>query len=489
MRTFSPLFAFLLVAGCATTEPATPAPTGDVPSVPTATPRASAPDVPPPMRDDGLDRMPAEEPAGIRSGPMLGYALQTEQALWLQTTGPADVQIRYWPEGREADARTSRPVRADHETGYTAHVTLSLLEEGTTYQYRVLLNGEEHARPYATTFTTQPLWQWRSDPPAFTIAFGSCYYANDTPDDRPGRPYGGPMDVFGALDRADPDVMLWLGDNVYFREPDFGSVAARDGRHAEAREAPELQPFLTRAAHLATWDDHDYGPNNADRSLVHKGTALELFQRYWANPTYGLPGVPGVFTQYSYGDVDIFLLDDRYHRAPNDAPDDSLKTMWGDEQFTWLLDALTFSQAPFKLVANGGQILNPFANAEVLSRYPFEQQRLYAALAERRIDGVVFLSGDRHHGELMRLERDGLYPLYDVTSSPLTAGTGSARGEEDNPLRVPGTLVTERNFGTLAFSGTRGDRTMTVRLHSATGEPLWTQTVHQDELSTPLPSR
>ena len=437
------------------------------------------------MRSDGLEPMAVESPAAIRSGPMLGYALQTEQAVWLQTTGLAAVQLRYWPEGREAEARTSRPVTASYETGYTAHVTLSLLEEGTAYEYRVLLDGEEHARPYATTFATQPLWQWRGDPPAFTIAFGSCYYSNDQPDDRPGTPYGGPRQIFGALEAADPDLMLWLGDNVYFREPDFGSVAARDQRHAEAREAPELQPFLARAAHLATWDDHDYGPNNADRSLVHKGTALALFQRYWANPTYGLPGVPGVFTQYGFGDVDVFLLDDRYHRAPNDAPADSAKTMFGEEQFQWLLDALTFSRAPFKLVANGGQILNPFANAEVLSRYPFEQQRLYAELAARGIDGVVFLSGDRHHGELMRLERPAHYPLYDVTSSPLTAGTGSARGEEDNPLRVPGTLVTQRNFGTLAFDGARGDRTMTVRLHGESGQPLWTHAIHEDELKAP----
>jgi alkaline phosphatase D len=484
MRRLSALLLPLLLGACASTEPAPrPDRTQTPQATPAGTPRVTAPDVPPPMRDDGLEPTSPDAPAEIRSGPMLGYALQTEQAIWLQTTGPASVQIRYWPEGREADARTSRPVQASYETGYTAHVTLSLLEEGTTYQYRVLLGGEEQRRPYATTFATQPLWQWREEPPAFTIAFGSCYYSNDTPDDRPGRPYGGPMEIFGALTAADPDVMLWLGDNVYFREPDFGSVAARDQRHAEAREADELQPFLTRAAHLATWDDHDYGPNNADRSLVHKGTALDLFQRYWANPTYGLPGVPGVFTQYSYGDVDIFLLDDRYHRAPNDAPNDSLKTMWGEEQFQWLVDALTFSRAPFKLVANGGQFLNPYPTHEVLSRYPHEQQRLYDALAERRIDGVVFLSGDRHHGELLRLDRGaGLYPLHDVTSSPLTAGTGSARGEEDNPLRVEGTLVTERNFGTLSFSGDRRDRTMTVRLHSASGEPFWTLSVHEDEL-------
>ena len=110
--------------------------------------------------------------------------------------------------------------------------------------------------------------------------------------------------------------MLWLGDNVYLREVDWWSEEGIAYRYGHNRAEPALQPLLAAVPHYATWDDHDYGPNNSDRSYVLKGAALETFTRYWPAAARGLPGVPGVFTQFQWGDVEFFLLDDRYHRAP-----------------------------------------------------------------------------------------------------------------------------------------------------------------------------
>ena len=110
--------------------------------------------------------------------------------------------------------------------------------------------------------------------------------------------------------------------------------------------------------------------------------------------------------------------------------------MLGEAQLTWLLDALTFSRAPFKVVVVGGQTLNP---VEIYENYvnvaPEERERLIAGIVERRIEGVVFLTGDRHHTELIRLQPEGFYPLYDFTSSPLTAG--AATPGRRRPARPP----------------------------------------------------
>ena len=256
-------------------------------------------------------------------------------------------------------------------------------------------------------------------------------------------------------------------------------------RYARTRAIPEMQPLLATAHHYATWDDHDYGPNNANRSYHLKETSLEVFKRYWANPSYGLPSEPGVFTQFSWNGVDFFLLDDRYHRSPNSAPRDADKTMWGDDQLQWLIDALTTSEAAFKVVANGGQILNRFDRYETLARFPQDYERLMNAIEEREIEGVVFLSGDRHHTELLRTQREGAYPLYDFTNSPLTAGVGNVREgpEAENPLRVDGTLVVERNFGTLTFRGPRDDRRLVMRTYDAGGKLRWERTVEANDLT------
>ncbi|MGB3542024.1 alkaline phosphatase D family protein, partial [Rubrivirga sp.] len=311
------------------------------------------------------------------------------------------------------------------------------------------------------------------------------------PYDRPGDGYGGPTTIFGEIDALDPDLMLWLGDNTYLREVDWWSAEGIDYRFRHSRAEPELQPLLASAAHYATWDDHDYGPNDSDRSYVLKDAALDTFTRFWPSASRGISGVPGVFTHFQWADVDFFLLDDRYHRSPNNAPDGE-RTILGRVQMQWLLDALTSSRAPFKVIANGGQILNPIEVFETYANIaPAERQFLLDEIARREIDGVVMVSGDRHHTELMRLERPGTYPLYEFTSSPLTAGASTYALREDspefvNPLRVEGTLVAGvRNFGTLTVEGERTDRTMTMRTYDLEGALLWKQSVRARDLQTP----
>ena len=104
----------------------------------------------------------------------------------------------------------------------------------------------------------------------------------------------------------------------------------------------------------------------------------------------------------------------------------------------------------------------------------------------RAIDGILFLTGDRHHGELMRMERPGTYPLIEFTSSPLTAGAVATPRDAENPIRVPGTLIAgTHNFGTLTFSGPRQDRTLAMRAFDAEGGLLWEHAVRAADLKTP----
>ena len=442
---------------------------------------------------------PASEPgvssAEIAAGPMLGFATHREATVWVQTTAPASVQLRYEPAEtleagtpiEDAAPGETAAVTTSAENDHIARFTVTGLEPGIRYAYDVLLDGAAAPEPTPLAFSTQPLWQYRTDPPAFTAAVGSCAYVNDPPYDRPGDPYGGDYRIFESIRALDPDLMLWTGDNTYLREVDWWSEPGLRTRYAHTRALPEMQGLLANQPNYATWDDHDYGPNNSDRSYVLKGTALEVFQDYWANPSYGLPDVPGVFGHFQWHDVEFFLLDDRYHRTPSDLVATEPRQVLGEAQLTWLLDALAASRAPFKMVVMGGQVLNP---AEVYENYvnvaPEERERLIEGIVERRIEGVVFLSGDRHHTELIRLQPEGFYPLYDFTSSPLTAGAATPRDEMENPVRVPNTLVYgKRNFGTLTFSGPRTDRTLTMRTYDADGGLLWTYEVRAADLRLP----
>jgi alkaline phosphatase D len=422
----------------------------------------------------------------LRSGPMVGYGEQTEVMLWIQTTRPAAVQLRYWPHEQPASSRLSTPVHTTAAEDHIARLLLTGLHPGTRYSYELYLDGALVSRPYRLAFQTQPHWQWRTDPPAFTVAIGSCAYINEESTDRPGKPYGSDYEIFAAIAALQPDLMLWLGDNTYYREPDWYSETAMRRRYAHTRALPELQALLGATHHYAIWDDHDYGPNNSDRTYRMRQAALKIFQDYWANPGYGIDGVSGVFTRFEWGDIEFFLLDDRYHRSPNDMPDTPEKTMFGMAQMQWLMEALVSSNAPFKIIAAGNQMLNPLTFYEAFGNYRHEQQRLLEWIQTQKIPGVLFLSGDRHHTELIKIEPESFYPLYDFTSSSLTAGTHRADRELNNPARVPGTLLEEtHNFGLLRFEGPRTDRRVTLECYDKDGKKRWQHQIFAKELRPP----
>jgi len=433
----------------------------------------------------------ARDEAGLRAGPMHAWTELRSTAIWVQTERPAEVQLRYFPKAAPAAARLTPVVATTAAGELIATFVLSGLEPGVVYGYELYLDGALVARPYPLELTTQPLWHWRAPAPDFEAMFGSCLYVNEEAYDRPGRPYGSEHEILLAMAARRPDLMLWLGDNLYTREADFFSPTGLAARYRHDRALPELQPLLAATSHYATWDDHDYGPNNSDLSYSLKATALELFGMYWPGLVYGTPETPGVFQQVSWGDVDFFLLDDRWYRKPNEWPAGPDKTMLGRAQMEWLKAGLLSSKAVFKVIANGNQVLNANSRYETMTNFT-DTEEILAWIAANRIDGVLFLSGDRHHSELIRIVRPGVYPLYDFTSSSITAGVHVMKPtdpEYSNPLRVDGTLLMEHSFGVLRFSGPRDGRRVTLQACGVDGRARWERTITREELSFPRAPR
>ena len=416
----------------------------------------------------------------LQSGPMLGYSQMTEVAVWVQTTVAASVQIAYWPQGDEPARTLTGAVETHAATAHTATLRAEGLTPGTRYEYEVLVDGISVALPYPTSFATQELWQWRNDPPEFTIAVASCFYVNEPAFDRPGEPYGSDFQILEHLRARQPDAMVWLGDNTYLREADWHSRSGILHRYTHTRSYPGLQPLLASTHHYATWDDHDFGPNNSDRSYWAQGLTREAFELFWPNPSHGVQGVPGIATAFEWADTLFVLLDDRTNRTPNDRVTGK-RTMLGDAQVEWLIDTLVSSTATLKFVAVGGQFLNPVDGFETFATFPEERERILQLLEAERVGGVFFLTGDRHRTELSKLDRRGLYPLYDLTVSPLTAGV--YRGQtEVNTLRVDGTLLQDHNFALLHVAGPRTDRVLTITLVDQDGTDRWSQEIRVRDL-------
>lgn len=417
----------------------------------------------------------------VVAGPMPGYSAMRVVQVWLQTDGPAEARLAFRPAGSSDEFRVTEAVRTEARSAFTAEIDVTGLEPGTEYEYRVLLDGSAQDSDFALRFQTQPLWQWRESPPDFSFALGSCSYVNQPEYDRPGRPYGGDYQIYDAIAEADPDFMLWMGDNFYYREVDWDSPWGMYQRVSHSRQLPEMQRLLTGMHHFGTWDDHDFGPNNSDRSYALRDTAKEVFDAFFPNPPFSGAGGGGVMSYFEWHDAGFFLLDNRYFRSANDRVTGE-RTVLGRAQAEWLIDALQKSDATFKFVVMGGQFIN---SAELFENYahlaPGERREILDRIAAEDIPGVVFLTGDRHHSVLLKMDRRGEYALYDWTVSPLTAGAGSPQ-EGEGQYRVEGSLFTERNFGRVEITGPRDDRVATLILHDSNGAERFRYTIRANDL-------
>ena len=413
----------------------------------------------------------------LQSGPMLGYVDLREALLWAQTKQAATVDFEYWDLDKPADRHRTEGVRTEKSTGFTAKCIADELEPGRRYGYQLRINGKKVDLPYPTEFKTQPLWQWRTDPPAFSVVTGSCAYVNETQYDRPGTPYGSDYQIFTQIAAQKPDLMVWLGDNTYYREPDWATRSGMLHRYTHTRSLPELQPLLASTQHYAIWDDHDFGPNDSDGNWPHKETSWEVFRSFWGNPTFGVNEQKGCTTWFQYADVDFFLLDGRYFRAP-DKCSSCPRTMLGKEQLDWFLGSLLNSYAPFKIVALGNQFITSNNDDETFAHYySAERDSILSFIERENIKGVIFLTGDRHFTEMSALKNARGNWVYDLTTSSFTAGVNTRGTQEANTFRVDGTLAVTHNFSMLRFSGPRKNRELVVSVYDANGKELWTRTI------------
>ena len=404
----------------------------------------------------------------IIAGPMKGYLAMKEAAIWLQTDKPSKVQIKYWDTKNPVKKLYTKIVETDKEMANTVQVALEDLEINTEYEFIILLNNVAVKPKYEQKLKTRDLWKYRKD--AFDLSFvtGSCNYVNETKYDRPGTPYGGEHQIFEQMANRKPDFMIWLGDNTYLREPDWDSKSGILHRYTHTRQLPEMQKFLATTHHYAIWDDHDYGPNDSERSFYLKDVTLNVFKSFWANPNYGVGDSRGITGFFDWADCDFFLIDDRTFRSPKGDDGEIL----GQKQLSWFTESIKQSTAKFKFIAIGTQVLNSAVKVENLINYKKEYSSLIDTLDKYNISGVIFLTGDRHHSEVSKYTTADGDVFHDFTVSPLTSGIATAKGEI-NEYQVPGSLIEVRNFAEFKVLGDKNNRRVVVKFFDSAGKEIY----------------
>ncbi len=227
----------------------------------------------------------------------------------------------------------------------------------------------------------------------------------------------------------------------------------------------EFQNLLGSCKVIATWDDHDYGDNDAGSEYPKKEESKSIFLDFWNEPPVSERRIhPGIYTSYYYGDsahrVQIILLDCRTFRSQliEDANGDyvanfdSLATMLGEAQWNWLKNELR-NPARLRIIGSSTQFARSHNGYEAWANFPLEQAKMFQAIKETTANGVVFISGDVHIAELSLINLAGVYPVYDMTSSGLTQIDGETY---PNTNRV-GTNYIYRNFGMIEIDWNQND--------------------------------
>ncbi|WP_395740395.1 alkaline phosphatase D family protein [Prosthecobacter sp.] len=324
-------------------------------------------------------------PAYLMAGPMLGHVGPDRAHVWVRGTAAVPWKLVLTKAGaptREIDGGSLKA-----EAGLSGIAIIEGLKPSTHYTYQIVLDGREQLPLPLPSFTTAPEI---GSACRQRIAFGSCV----------GRTTAAAAPTWAELaarraattDEGAFDLLLMLGDNHYGDTTEIEKLRVYYTAH---RLGAGWRDLSARSPVYAIWDDHDYGPNNSDGTEAGKADSLKTFQEFWANPACGEADNPGCYFTFTRGDVQFFMCDGRYHRSPNKAEDAPGKTMLGEKQLAWLKRELLASKAKVKLVANGSE-WESYGSEDSWTQFKQERDPFLRWIDEQKLEGVIFLSGDRH---------------------------------------------------------------------------------------------
>ncbi|MGE3808563.1 MAG: alkaline phosphatase [Gemmataceae bacterium] len=389
------------------------------------------------------------EADGASAGPLVGHTTEASASVWMYTADDAAIEIQYAAAAARdlvRKARIEKVATDDLDVQGQAWKAIMLdLEPGTAYHFDIVKNGEV-VEGQGGSFRTAPR---PNAPGKFRLGVTSCMRIDK------------PQESWQLFLKDQPDLHLTLGDTVYANSTD-PKVQWR--HHLRYRQSPAFARVIRAMPTYALWDDHDYGENNSDATSKGKEASLSGWERIWTNPGMGSEGLPGAFYRFSWGDVEFFVVDGRYHRSPGKQTDDERKTMLGEKQFAWLIDGLKASRARFKIVASGSPLDHSMGDGWRV--YTHSRHQFFDAIKTHKIPGVVYVSGSLHNSlvwEHHESQRVG-YPMVEVISSGIA-----------NSKKL--------GYATMDFDTTLDDPTMAVRIVHGNGKVAQQKTYRLSQLT------
>jgi alkaline phosphatase D len=308
-----------------------------------------------------------------------------------------------------------------------------------------------------------------ADPAAATeplsrVAFGACHKL-----DRP-------FTVWDAILAQKPQLFLFTGDTIYKDTLDMDEKRAE---FAKLAAVPEFARFRKAVPIYATWDDHDYGENDGGADYPKRDESQKIFLDFFDeaadSPRRHRPGIYGSKLFGPEGKrTHVILLDTRYFRSPlrlsdfgGYLPQRALSaTFLGRDQWAWFEQQIRVP-ADLRLIVSSIQVEADEQPNEKWANIPHEKAKLFKTIADSKATGVVFISGDRHHGEISSMDIGCGYKVPELTSS----GLNCPYEPYDEPNRFrEGQILWTDNFGSVRVDWSAADPTVDLQIHTGRGD-------------------
>lgn len=318
---------------------------------------------------------------------------------------PGEVRVALRPatpvDGTGAIA--ARRLSGWHPTGAEHDFTHQATFEGLTPNVRYLVTVE--ARPAdgdadapataveTATFRTAPAPDQRL-PVRFAAMTCQYYGRRDRPDG---------FRIYPSMAAGRPDFYLSVGDNVYYDNESPRTTSVELARYHWQRmfTLPAIASFLRAVPGYWLKDDHDLLRNDSWPGIEPGISAPMTFEEGQAVFIEQTPAPERPYRTVRWGKgVQLWLVEGRDFRSPNDMPDGSGKTIWGTEQWQWLRDSLLESDADWKVLVSPTPIVGPDrgnkADNHANAAFSHEGDAVREWFLANLDDSFLVIVGDRH---------------------------------------------------------------------------------------------
>jgi hypothetical protein len=395
------------------------------------------------------------------AGPMVG-TVTTGEAHLLYRPGAEETTLRLTVTDAAGEVAATVDSTSFAANDHVAKFHVTGLDADTVYQYRIDRVTPEGLVGSAVADDQR----FRTSLPqgargVVTAGFVSC--ANDSTES-----------VWAEMLRLGVDRVFFMGDTPYVDRIDVRQLQPAREQHRHFISTPNMARLIRSRPTAATWDDHDFGRNNANGVYINIGgnrsaNALQSFREYRAHAQFG-NGSEGIYHAADMGVMEVFLLDPRYFSQKTPSPvNPQHPTCFGPDQWEWIRKALKESRATFKVLAMG-QIWQRKKNSENddMFTYYVERDALLDFVRDERISGVVTFGGDIHVSRHLQAPRRVGYDLHHFISSPSGASVIPSLDVPHASLRW--SSQAPRQFFTIT-ADTRGpEPVLTARFLRDTGE-------------------